>query len=286
MHRTCSYPALLAVLVSFNSLFAAEDDAAKAGAPDPTGTWKWQRTFNDNDVEFSLNLNWDGKELTGKYSAFNNTSDIERAKFEKDQISFVAQREFNGKQFEVKFDGKVEPDDISGKIKLDFGDAPQEFDWTAKRSVEPDDVVGVWDLSLESPDGSVITPKLTITKTDDGKLQGRSVSQMGEFDAKNVEIKDGTLTWEIAREQDGRTFKVVYKGKPRGNTIEGENEFEFDGNKGTMKFTGKRTPPEEKKNAKPAAAAGEKTDADTASTPSDTADSATTPSDSTSGTEP
>jgi hypothetical protein len=263
MVQTSLFAALLAVFVSFNPLFA-QDDAAKVTPTDPTGTWKWNRTFNENDVEFTLKLNWDGKELTGKYSAFNNTSDIERAKFEKDQISFVAQREFNGNQFEVKFDGKVEPDDITGKISLDFGDTPQEFEWNAKRSIEPDDVVGVWDLQLEAPDGNVITPKLTITKSDDGKLQGRSVSEMGEFDAKNIEVKDGALTWEISREQDGRTFKVVYKGKPRGNTIEGENEFEFDGNKGTMKFTGKRTPPDETKKDKPADKQDEATNSDAA----------------------
>jgi hypothetical protein len=277
MDRTCPFAVLLALLVSFNPLLAAEDDAAKSKPADPTGTWKWQRTFNDNDVEFTLQLNWDGKELTGKYSAFDNTSDIERAKFEKDQISFVAQREFNGNEFEVKFDGKVEPDDINGKISLDFGDAPQEFDWSAKRSVEPDDVVGIWDLKVESPDGGVIEPQVTITKAKDDKLEGRSVSQFGEFDLSNVAVKDNMLSWEISREQDGRSFKVVYKGKPRGNTIEGEAEVDFDGDKATMEFTGKRTPAEEKKDAKPADSQDDKAEA---------ADSATTPSDSTSDTEP
>jgi hypothetical protein len=262
MYRTCTLAVIVASFVSFHPLFAQDtgaqdgepqkDDAAKAVPADPTGTWKWQRTFNDNTVDFHLKLDWNGKELTGEYSAFDNTSDIERAKFEKDQISFVAQREFGGNKFEVKFDGKVELDEINGNISLDFGDAPQEFEWNAKRAVELDDVVGVWDVQVESPDGGVITPQVTLTKTKDDKLEGRSVSQFGEFDLSNIEIKDNILTWQIDREQDGRTFKVTYKGKPRGNTIEGESEVDFDGNKSTMKFTGKRTPPEEKKDAKPA----------------------------------
>jgi hypothetical protein len=269
MYRTCSFAALLAVLVSVNPLFADDADTKKAAPPDPTGTWKWQRTFNDNDVEFTLKLNWDGKELTGKYSAFNNTSDIERAKFEKDQISFVAQREFNGNEFEVKFDGKVQPDELNGTIDVDFGDGPQEFEWTAKRAVETDDLVGVWDMRLESPDGGAITPRVTITKADGDKLEGRSVSDFGEFDLKSIEIKDNAVSWEISREQDGRSFKVVYKGKPRGNSIEGETEYDFDGNKGTMKFTGKRTPPDETKKEKPVAEQDKETDADNAPAQSD-----------------
>jgi hypothetical protein len=258
----------LAILATFHPAFAEEGDAAKPAPADPTGTWKWQRTFNDNNVEFSLKLIWNGKELTGKYSAFNNTSDIERAKLEKDQISFVAQREFNGNQFEVKFDGKVAPDELHGTINVDFGNGPQEFEWTAKRSVEADDVVGVWDLKLESPDGGVIEPRVTLAKNKDNMLEGNSVSQFGEFDLSKIEIKDNVLTWEISREQDGRTFKVTYKGKPRGNTIAGETEFDFDGNTGTMKFTGKRTPPDEKKKEIPADEQNEKTDADNATAPS------------------
>jgi hypothetical protein len=269
MYRTSSYLSLLIIAISFSSAAAKEDDATKAALADPTGTWKWQRAFNDNDVEFTLKLNWDGKELTGKYSAFNSTSDIERAKLEKDQISFVAQREFNGNEFEVKFDGKVQPDELNGTINVDFGDGPQEFEWTAKRAVETDDVVGVWDMRLESPDGGAITPRVTITKADGDKLEGRSVSDFGEFDLKNIEIKDNAVSWEISREQDGRSFKVVYKGKPRGNTIEGETEYDFDGNKGTMKFTGKRTPPDETKKDKHADEQDKATNADNAPARSD-----------------
>src|SRR5262245_22398526 len=163
---------------------AKESDSKTVAPPDPTGTWKWERKFNDNKAQFSLKLNWDGKRLTGKYSAFNNTSDIEDAKLEKDQLSFLAKREFNGNKFEVKFNGKVEPDDLVGKITVDFGNGPQDFDWDAKRAVEIDDVVGVWDLQLKSPVGAsetAITPKLTITKSAKGKLRGHSDSVKGEF---------------------------------------------------------------------------------------------------------
>ncbi|HEY4231988.1 MAG TPA: hypothetical protein VGM76_01050 [Lacipirellulaceae bacterium] len=251
---------LLAILL-LNSLLAglawaeATSESGQAKAVDPSGTWKWDTTFNDNKAEFTLKLKWDGKQLTGKYTAFDNTTDVDEGKLDKDQLSFISHREFNGNKFDVHFNGKVEADDINGKISLDFGQGPQEFDWHAKRSVDVEDVLGLWELRLETPNG-VIEPHITITKDEKG-LHGAYVSPFGERDAKNVEFKDGQLSWEISGDRDGNSFKAVYRGKPQGDTIKGTNEFDFGGNTGTADFTGKRTPPDEKKaaEAKPAAVA-------------------------------
>ena len=218
----------------------------KETAPvDPSGTWKWEVEIGGNTAEFKLKLNWDGKKLTGKYTAFDNTTDIEVAKLEKDQLSFVDKREFNGNEIVAEFKGKVKPDDIDGTVTVEFGDnGPQDFDWTPKRAVEIDDVVGKWELSLEGPNGA-IEPQLTLTK-DGEKLSGKYVSPFGERVPKSVTLKDNKLIWDVSGERDGAQFKVVYTGIPRGNTIEGDAEFDFDGNTGSMEFTGKRTPPEEK----------------------------------------
>lgn len=216
-------------------------------AADPSGTWKWDYTFNDNKAEFKLKLDWDGKQLKGKYTAFNNTTEIEDAKLEKDQLTFVARREFNGQKFDVDFEGQLKDDEIVGTVTVALGDEPREFEWNAKRAVEVDDVVGEWNLRLETPNG-VVEPKLTIKKGEKDALSGTYESVFGEREPKNLALKDNQLTWEISSDdQDEFDFKVVYKGRPRGNLIEGTNEFDFGGNAGTMKFTGKRTPPEEKK---------------------------------------
>jgi hypothetical protein len=237
------------------SIAAEKKDAAPV---DPTGTWKWDYSFNDTTSEFKLKLDWDGKKLGGKYTAFDRTTDIEDGKVDKDQVSFVVKREFNGQEFVVNFKGQTKPDEINGTIELVFDEEPREFDWNAKRAVETDDVLGVWSLSVETPNG-VLEPKLALTNVDD-KLRGAYVSQFGEREPKNLTLKDNNLSWEISGDRDGTQFKVVYTGKPRGNTIEGNAEFDFDGNTGTIAFTGKRTPPKEEKEkpaseAKPAAEA-------------------------------
>jgi hypothetical protein len=124
---------------------------------------------------------------------------------------------------------------------------------------------------LEGPNGT-IEPQLTLTK-DGEKLGGKYVSPFGEREPKNVTLKDNKLSWEISGERDGAQFKVVYTGTPRGNKIDGNAEFDFDGNTGSMEFTGKRTPPEDQEKpaaeakparaAQPAAAANQDTSAET-----------------------
>jgi hypothetical protein len=252
--------ALCLLFLTASTLWAdSTNESAAKSAPDPTGSWKWDYTFNDNKAEFTLKLNWDGKQLTGKYTAFDTTTDIDQGELEKDDISFVAHREFNGNKIDVGFKGKVAPDTIDGKVNVDFGQGPQDFDWHAKRFVDVNDVLGTWELRLETPNG-VIEPKITITSDKDG-LHGRYVSPFGEREAKNVELKDGQLSWEISGERDGNQFNAVYRGKPQGDSIKGTNEFDFNGNSATIDFTGKRTPPEEKKAASqpntPAAAAAD-----------------------------
>ena len=232
-----------------------------AGPPDPNGTWTWERTFQDNTAEFVVRLLWEEKKLTGKYTAFGSTTDIEDASFDKGDLSFTCRREFGGNQFDVHFKGKVAGDEIRGNITLDFGQGPQDFEWLAQRTVTPADILGVWKLRVESPRG-VVEPEITITQTGDA-LHGAYKSPFGERNAKGVKLKDGELSWEIWGDAGGNTFKVVYKGQPRGNSIAGKSEFDFGGNTGEAQFTGKRTPPKEDAAAedRPAAApAGDETE--------------------------
>jgi hypothetical protein len=78
-----------------------------------------------------------------------------------------------------------------------------------------------------------------LTKDGD-ELAGDYESVFGRRQAKNVALEGTTLTWEISGENDGNTFKAVYRGKVRGNKIAGTNEFDFGGNTGTWEFTGEK----------------------------------------------
>ena len=67
-----------------------------------------------------------------------------------------------------------------------------------------------------------------------------------------MKIKDNQLVYELSPPQQGDVaFKISNKATPRGNSLEGVSQFDFNGNANEMKFTGKRRPKEEKK-AEPA----------------------------------
>jgi hypothetical protein len=215
-------------------------------AADPSGSWKWDFESPDGQkLAFVLKLKSDGKKITGKYTAFENTVDVQDAKVDKDTLTFAVRQDLGGFQSEVKFNGKVAKDEIKGKIQVAFGDQPQEFDWTAKRFLEPEDVVGVWELETAGFDGNPFRSTLTITKDDKG-LHAKTASDFGDLEASKVEIKDNQLLYELAPPAQGDfAFKIGNKATPRGNTIEGSTSFDFNGQANEMKFTGKRQPPKE-----------------------------------------
>ena len=213
---------------------------------DPTGTWKWERKFGDNTVQFTLRLGLEGDKVSGSYASSRATSKIKHGKMDGDQLSFQVEREFNDRKFTISFQGKVSEDAIKGKGKFSAGGNSREFDWEAKRSVGLDDVVGTWKFRIETGNGNVLEPSVKFAKK--GKaLSGVYTSRRGDIEAKKVEIKDNQLTFEISGENDGNKWKVTYQGKPRGNSIKGTIDYDFGGNTGTVDFEGKRSPAKKEK---------------------------------------
>jgi len=107
--------------------------AARA-ADDPTGTWKWSITVNDNTIESTLKLKLEGDKLSGVYVGRNNTeTPIEDASFKDNKVSFKVVREFNNNKFTIKYSGTLSGDTIKGKSEFDRDGQTQSRDWDAKR---------------------------------------------------------------------------------------------------------------------------------------------------------
>src|SRR5262249_32077613 len=104
------------------------------GAEDPTGTWKWSITVNNNTIESTLKLKLEGDKLTGVYVGRNNTeTPIEDATFKDNMVNFKVVREFNNQKFTIKYSGTVSGDTIKGKSEFDRDGQAQSRDWDAKR---------------------------------------------------------------------------------------------------------------------------------------------------------
>lgn len=118
--------ALAATCLSGLSL-AAED-------ADPTGTWKWSFTFNNQTREVTLKLKLEDGKLTGAMQGRNNQErPIEDASFKDGEVAFSVTRERNNQKFTTKYKGKVTGDTLKGKVEFERNGETQSADWEAKR---------------------------------------------------------------------------------------------------------------------------------------------------------
>ncbi len=98
------------------------------------------------------------------------------------------------------------------------------------------DVSGTWDLSVESPQG---TMALTSTFKQDGeKLTGVQSSQMGEMALEGT-IKGADIAFAIVIDMQGQQMTIAYTGKVDGETMSGTIEF---GSFGSSTWTAKKQP--------------------------------------------
>ena len=109
--------------------------AAANAADDPTGTWKWSITRNNNTFETTLKLKLEGDKLTGTVSGRNNQDiAIEDASFKDGTVTFSVTREFNNQKRTTKYSGKLSGDTIKGTSESERDGQKQSRDWEAKRS--------------------------------------------------------------------------------------------------------------------------------------------------------
>jgi len=106
-----------------------------ARAADPTGTWKWTVTFNNQTRDATVKLKLEGDKLTGVYvgGQSNTESPIEDASLKGDTINFKVTRERNGQKFTTKYSGTLKDDTITGKSERERDGQVQATDWVAKR---------------------------------------------------------------------------------------------------------------------------------------------------------
>ncbi len=119
-----------AVMVALIGLVAAARAEEKAN---PTGTWKWSVTFNDQTREMTLKLKLEGDKLTGAIVRGERETAIEDGAFKDGQVSFKVTRERDGQKFVTKYSGKLDGDTIKGKSERERDGQVTSRDWEAKR---------------------------------------------------------------------------------------------------------------------------------------------------------
>jgi hypothetical protein len=123
-----------AMVVVFAGLTAPVQGADK---PNPTGTWKWEVSFNNRKFEVTLKLKLEGDKLTGVLPGRQGReTKIEDGTFKDGTVSFKVTREREGQKFTSTYSGKVTGDTIKGKIESERNGQKRSRDWEAKRVKE------------------------------------------------------------------------------------------------------------------------------------------------------
>jgi len=212
-----------------------------AEKPNPSGTWTWVREIEGESGRSVLKLvSKDGK-LTGTYKRMGQEVPITKGKIDGRKMSFETEGNWNGLKVHGNFAGTLskEQDMIRGTIEVAIEGGTLPLDWIAKRGFDPADVVGTWNLKIEGPNGNTFEPTLKLS-ADGVKLKGTYKGRFGEHAIKDAKFDGSELTWKIDVDRDGAKFKAAYKGKPDKNAIKGSLEYDFDGNTGSVEFSGQR----------------------------------------------
>lgn len=96
------------------------------------------------------------------------------------------------------------------------------------------DVSGVWELTSETPRGS-ITRKLTL-KQDGDSLTGNLESPRGTVAIQNGSVKGDKISFTVVRKRGERSLEIVYTGTVDGDTARGT----LESPRGDIEWTAKR----------------------------------------------
>ena len=219
---------------------------------DPSGTWRREYDWYNTRIEEVLRVTLkDDGTVIGTLSRNDAVSEIQNAKLEGSELSFSVSNVYQGTTWTTRFTGIVTGDEIDGTVVLEVNDQSWDFPWQPKRSVQMDDVLGTWEVYIETPDGTVFEPTMKISK-DGNEYKSVYTSMQGQvLDVKDLRVEDNMLKFTITADFDGYTLKVDYKGRPYGNKINGLLDYDFEGNAGQVEFTARRKPVQQFRNGLP-----------------------------------
>jgi hypothetical protein len=109
----------------------------------------------------------------------------------------------------------------------------------AQEAAKPDaaaakvDVTGVWDMSVETPNGTI--ENVATLKQEGEKLTGTLASQMGEI-AMEGTVVGNEIKWVLNIDMGGQQVSIAFAGKVEGETMAGVFEM---GGMGTAGWSAK-----------------------------------------------
>jgi hypothetical protein len=225
------------VLMTTACVFAAT--ARASDEKEAVGTWKLTYNPGDNKHEATLTVQEEGSGLKAKFEEGDRKFDVTKVEFKDGKLTFTTRTQREGEPATAAFEGKVKGDAIEGEATWEYNGMMGSFPFDGKRQAAKfQDVLGTWRLTYDPGNGER-KPTLTVTKEGAG-LKGKFEEGDRYYSVTDIRSKDGTLTFTVETERDDATAVAKYEGKVRGDAIEGETRWEYNGMTGSFPFKGKR----------------------------------------------
>ena len=98
---------------------------------------------------------------------------------------------------------------------------------------------GTWKWSFTGQNGQSRETTLKL-KLDGDKLTGKISGRGGETDIEEAKLKGEDISFQVSREFNGNKVTIKYTGKISGDTIKGKTETERDGQARSRDWEAKR----------------------------------------------
>lgn len=194
------------------------------------GDWEVTIDFEGRKsyAALSITKNEDGT-LKGKWGS----SELSDIKYEDEKLTFTITRGPADRQFTTDYKGTLK----DGKLMFTISNDWAEMSGVGERPKPMCPALGRWDINFKVEGFDMdIEVKLTISKTEDGKFEGKWIENIGEHSVSNVKFENGKLSLTRQSNVEGMEFESTYEGTIKGNELIGTLSSEM----GDIQANGKR----------------------------------------------
>lgn len=167
-------------------------------------------------------------DMTARYEMFGGEIPVNGLKLEGDQVTFYIEFGSADQPFKMEFKGKLDGKNLKGQMVSERGTS----EVTGKKAGAASALVGTWELTTVSSQGTTRTNTLKIKEDMTGTYTGRG----NEMPITDLKVEADQVTFKVTMKFNEQEFPMEFKGKLDGESLKGE----FTSSRGTREVTGKK----------------------------------------------
>lgn len=230
------------------ALFAGSS-IAWAGNEEVVGTWDVELDIQGNKVPSKLMIVEKDGALGGTWSGSRGEAELKDVKYEEGKLTFSRSVNFQGQEFDMTFNGKVEGDKISGEFDTQMGPLAMTGTRGGAEAAGGEgaeemptgevNLPGSWHMVVEVQDGSTSEGDLVV-KEEGGKLTATWTTDLGTANFPEVKLDGNKVAFAADVDFGGTMVPLKFDGITGGDKIKGTVSLSFDGQEMAMPVTGTR----------------------------------------------